>query len=358
MVIYLIPIVVLGLLSIKDLRYNNNKVYGMFFLFFTIVSAIRYDIGTDYSIYYGFYNLNIRGLSENLVGTAFYYVARLVNFLGGDYTWIIAASAIFLAYSVNKIFSYFFNDVTLNLYFAFFIYLTCGMYFSSYNIFRQYTATSFFMLAVIFFLEKKYIRSFIMFFVAILFHSAIIFGIILLLIYQLFKNKNMFYFLIMIYIFSLLLMVIDIQKLITFFSFFIPTKYVSYLNNNDAFLTQNNLAIVKLIVPNITWIWIMGRFNIIVESLYKGKEIIIGFTLYLFFCNSFFGVMVLTRISEFFFIFVPLATTYLVESYDKVTHRRIITITFVSYYFLLTFVTIFLMNGNGVVPYQSIFEFF
>ena len=73
--------------------------------------------------------------------------------------------------------------------------------------------------------------------------------------------------------------------------------------------------------------------------------------------NCFYGVLVLLRLSYFFdisLIFIMPIIFELLQSYNKKI-ENLGKLSIFGYYILLTVVTIFLMNGHGVMPYQTIF---
>lgn len=378
MIAYLLPILLTAIFSLDISKIDDNKVknrvYKWIWLYITLLAALRYNIGTDYKFYSDIFRWNIKGEAKGLVGSAYYHLSRWIDLIGGDYTWIIIFSSVFLSYSVYRIFSTFLEGK--NLFFALFIYLTCGMYFSSFNIFRQYIAISFFMLSINYYFKRKYIPMMIMLISTFLFHSATIIASILLLFYFILKkNNNIFIFLIVFYIASLPFIFIDIQQIITIFSDILPTKYSSYLNNETLFLNRNKLAVLKLVVPNITMILLIVKAKII-TSLRGGKEVVLGMLFFVCLSNLFYGIVSLTRFSEMFFIFVPLSINLLVESYkldsrgfledikgklpvfSRLKLTTILKVSFMLYFIVLTTVTIFYMNGNGVMPYQNIVTYF
>ena len=72
--------------------------------------------------------------------------------------------------------------------------------------------------------------------------------------------------------------------------------------------------------------------------------------------NCFYGILVLLRFSYFFdisLIFIIPVVLELLKTYDK----KIIILGNLGiwgYYILLTVVTIFIMNGQGVMPYNTL----
>lgn len=370
MIVYLIPIVFLLYLLLKDVSFNK-RIYFLLWGIISFIAVFRYNIGTDYIFYKDIFEWNSRGDAVELVGHLYYYLSRIIDRIGGDYSWMIFFSALFLSYSVFKIFSIFVPEN--RLYFAMLIYLTCGMYFSSYNIFRQYLAASCFMLAIYFYTKKRFLFMLAIFLMAVLFHSATIIASVLFIFYKFLKSDDLTFKIVAIgYLVSIALIFVDIQELFRLFSFALPHKYASYLNNETLFLNRNRLAVLKLIVPNITMIWLLFRYKIILR-LNLGREIVLGMVLYVCLNNAFYGIISLTRLSELFFIFVPLSTALLIESYkessedlvmrtknaipliSKLNDEHFLTLGFSTYYLILTVVTIFIMNGNGVIPYQIIF---
>lgn len=155
-------------------RWSVDRVIFLFvaFLIVFIPSAVRYDVGTDYLSYIAIYE-NEEGLNKyELTEPAFYFLNRLLRALEVRPQWLIATCA--FVYTAVVFFAYPRRGAWL-LHFLFFSIL----WYFSFNGVRQAIALSFCFYGMLCYLEKKYLKFFLLVIVGSLFHnSAAFYGLL------------------------------------------------------------------------------------------------------------------------------------------------------------------------------------
>lgn len=140
------------------------------FLLVFIPSAIRYDVGTDFPNYVDIYN-SLDVYSETLE-PAFVSLLYLLKALNLNSQWLFISSAFIFTLAL---FGSYPKKNAWIIHFA-----AIGMlWFASFNIIRQSLAIAFTLLAVSYFMDKKYYKFFIICFIGVLFHFSAVFIILL-----------------------------------------------------------------------------------------------------------------------------------------------------------------------------------
>ena len=175
--------------------YNKSKKASKlatiiaFFVAFTVVQALRsYTVGTDTPMYIKFYN-NIALNSRFEPG--FMLLCKILNYFKLDSRW--------LSIITNFGYMYFIYKNTDKLTESALIYIFMNFYFDSFNLMRQSIAVSILLIAMTAFLNKKYIRFFILWLVACQFHNTCyVYILVLIYIYinsfmKTWKSKTAFF---------------------------------------------------------------------------------------------------------------------------------------------------------------------
>lgn len=363
MLIYSVLIVVLAILSVANYRTESMKVaygclaVGTVGLF--LVSGLRFEVGTDYQHFIDEFNIiTSQGLQASYTEIGFALLSFLIYSLGfggeGLYfvcSFILMAS---VAFFVHRCLDKKFWCFSLLLFVLF------GFFFSSMNLSRQYLGVSVAIFGIAVYCsdsEHRLIPFVILTLVGFLFHTAVILLLATPVLAALYRTKWGFRVAVVLYVMSLICVVVDVRELIKLVLPLIDRW--SWYANSDFFNERNVSAITKLIVPNIIFIIVLFRLRRsekwpewVSDNTKNG--VLALFSLYLFSQNAFYGIMVLTRVSELFFVGV--IAQYCLAG--KLTHstieRRLYYGALVAYGVLLTVVTIFIMGGNGVMPYRSI----
>nr|WP_268885689.1 EpsG family protein [Bifidobacterium pseudolongum] len=131
--------------------------------------------------------------------------------------------------------------------------------------------------------------------------------------------------------------------------------------NIDTTASRNAVAILKAVVPNVLMFYGLSKRRTLLrdpellpatasgsQERSLGKSGTLTFVA-MSFCFA--GIMILTRIAEFFAPFYFVYLCRLVEVKNR-NMKLLLSYSIYIYYLVLTVVTIFMLNGNFVMPYQ------
>lgn len=159
----------------------NKIIYSILSMLpFIIVSAIRYDVGTDYFFrYVPNYNTFVEGGTVNSLEILFRGLIKLCIFISDDYIILFAITAVIINSLIISTVFKFSKNVTLSI----IIYFCASFYFESMNIVRQFISMSIIFASYKLLFKKKTILLWgICIIVATLFHTmSIVFAIAILL---------------------------------------------------------------------------------------------------------------------------------------------------------------------------------
>lgn len=155
-----------------DRRNTVNHVYiaGIFALLF-LVSALRFDIGNDYAQYtLTAHEAYVGGYVVTEVGFNILVRAVYTLFYGECYEVIFA---LFAAATLFLFLRGFYRD-SVSFSQSFFLFMTLGLYFQTFNTIRYYFALSVAFCSMRYVLEKDYIRFVFWILCAALFHKSVL----------------------------------------------------------------------------------------------------------------------------------------------------------------------------------------
>jgi hypothetical protein len=362
MIVYVFLIALTLIFHFKFYKKENivEKKYAFNFLMvlYTLVSAIRYNVGTDYLATY----TTVFGWLKNGVNYNYEYLFLLLNkfviLIHGNATLLLSICAII---TIPLFFNFIKKYVDHKYwFFSIFIFIGSTMYYATMNVVRQYIAIALIIFAYKYLKEKKYLLYILINIIACLFHTSAVVNILFLICYYIYIKKHFnwcFYF---IYIISLITIVIDARFLLNNFSFLLPSRYITYLSSQ--FVTdKNTLAVLKIIVPNVLLILMNKYKNVLKKNNSNFDYTFVGWFLYVIITNMGFGVNVLIRIGFYFeyflLIIIPMVIDYYNSSKNKITKSGdVLILFFIVYYIFLNVYSIFIKNGHGVIPYHTIWS--
>lgn len=147
-----------------------NRVYmiGIFLILF-FCSALRFGVGNDYIQYTKIaHEVSVGGYVVTEIG-----FNKLVNFVyflfGGEYYEIVFA---LFAYATLIIFLKAMYEQSVSFSFAFFIFMTMGLYFQTYNTIRYYLALSLTLYSLRYVIQQEWIKFMLTIMIAALFHKS------------------------------------------------------------------------------------------------------------------------------------------------------------------------------------------
>ena len=369
--------------SIKKFSKSTEKVaYVVLCIILVIIVGIRYDVGADYiSIY-----KNLLEVSKYSVVTQydslFLLLNQFVNFINGN---VVVLMLICSIYTIPAFFYFIKENIDEKYhFFSVFIFIGSTMFFALMNAVRQYMAIATLLYGFTFLKEKKYVKYIIINIIAMLFHSSAVINFVFLGFYYLTKKsmikygkKSLFFkFILISYFISLFFIFSSPLKYLDLFIKFIPSKYYIYISSeymSSVFLySRNGMAIFKLILPNIFFIYMLLKMDILVKN--NNNKFYLFFCawfFYLFISNSFYGINIFIRLSFYFEVYLLLIVPTVLENMKsegnyaikagmgkRLSMASIFKFIIIVYYISLVVYSIYMKNGHGVIPYQTFFSIF
>lgn len=332
-------------------KYKEKKIirigaYILGGLSFFLVSAIRYDVGTDYLLRYAPDYIKMgQGIDVNNLEIGYKVLVWICLLITKDYAIIFAVtSAIIIGltfYIIYKESPYPALSVL--------IYFGAGFFFHSLNLMRQYLAISVLLFSYRYLIDKKYIEFAICVVIACLFHSisAVFVIAILLCDREVFDLKRTIIISILLFVFGKYIwnFVIDLIVNNTRFAVYIGSKF-----------DKSKLRIYDIIFNAILYIIIYYLYKHTKNTGRKEK-----FFLNMQACSLFFMILASTmyllfRFSFFFGIFNIISIPYFLKKSDIETKKKIIVlvILIITLGGYITKTNI-IGNADEVKPYKTIF---
>lgn len=333
------------LVLIVTLLHDNLKrgkkefAFIAFFILF-ILSAIRYRIGADYTMYEATYNAIRAGVAGLRIDISTIVIDKILVFFELPAQWYFAIMSLLGNFIILKTIENEYKRISL----SFFIYICGTLYFSSYNTTRQCLAIVIFYYSLRYIEEenlKKYIALNI---IGTMFHTSAILFIPFYFIAKIdFKKK---YFAMMAIVYFGTGTIVSVASKIL-----VGTKYGMYLTNpgfwdawgtwkisnylNLLFFLAYYFCIQKRSKKDVTYmnVHFCGVLvSLVVTSIPLADRVFIGF-----------------RFIEF--LSVPNLISRLAVSYKIKLFIKIVAYALYFYYFIHN---VLMGNSGGVMPYQSI----
>lgn len=370
MEIYIILMSITFILMLLDSKIRHKKwIFFILCVALTLISAIRYDVGSDYiNTYVNAFRWLKIGLRHDYE-ILFLWLNKFLIQHDGTAVQMLSICAVF---TIPLFFRFIRNNVEQRYWFlAVYLYLVSTIYFASMNAVRQYVALAILLFGFDYLKEKRYIHYSLFIVLAMMFHSSAVMAFLYMAVYYIYSNNmwkkvcNALF--ITLYSASIFLMFVDLREVVPFFSYIIPDRYLGYLTS--AFMINRNYdAILKQVIPNFI------LFCMIKDSKQLRKEYpyfdlcYVGWIIYILITNLYYGINMFIRLGYYFDYLVMLIVPMLLAYYRNNLYRLdirgikikrfdwIIGIMVVTYYTALTIYSIFLKGGHGVVPYQTIFK--
>lgn len=326
-----------------------NKMYYIFYIiFFMLIFGFRYDVGKDYMSYYNI-ALSKFNFNESELELFFKIIYYLIDLK------IFSVSFLFLlTFSITTFFVFkTIRNYSKNYLISFSIYFFGPFFLFSLSGIRQALAASIFFCSIKFIIERKFFSySLVILFISVFFHYSAIF---LLPLYFLYNLKLKKYKIIIMYFFSLFILIFGYQILesvIVFLYSNIDIKYTHYLISRHG-ITYSNISFNALIFRIFKFIIILP----FIEKLRDNKLenfIIIIYILYLMLDNVFFYVPILRRFNIYFyfseFIIISNNSTYIKDKHMNLYYKFII----ISIYLLYFFNDLLFNTDLNILPFKLI----
>ena len=332
-------------------KYEDNKIikigaYVLAGLSFFVVSAIRYDVGTDYFYTYAPHYIKVgQGIDIPNLELGYMLIVRICLLITKDYAIIFAVTSAIIVgltfYTIYKESPYPFLSVL--------IYFLAGYFFYSLNMMRQFLAVSVLLFSYKYLVDKRYIEFFLGGIVAFLLHSSSLIFVIALLL----CDKEVFD----------LKRTIIISILLLFFGKFVWKYVIELIVNHTRFAVYIGSKFDK---TQLRWTDIIVHAILygIIYYLYKHAKNVgrkEKFFLNMQACSLFFIILTSTmyllfRFSFYFGIFNIISIPYLIKKSDISTKKKLVVILLLA----ITLVgnitkTNIIGNVGEVKPYKTIF---
>lgn len=145
-----------------------SKVFAFLsFLPLTVISAVRYDVGTDFMNYWRWYQIQFSRTNE----PGFKLFARLLHIISDNPQIFFIASSIFI-YALHYLVIY--RESSSPVYSIFLFFVSSSCYFSSLNLVRQHMATGVLLYALSMYRSKKYKQAVILTLISATIHNSAI----------------------------------------------------------------------------------------------------------------------------------------------------------------------------------------
>lgn len=325
-----------------------NKLYivGIFTILF-VVSALRFGIGNDYPQYtLTAHEAYVGGYVVTEPG--FNYLVRFVyTLLGGEY--YEAVFAVFGFVTLLVFLRVLYRD-SVNFSQSFFLFMTLGIYFQTFNTVRYYFALSVAFCSMKYVLEKDYIRFVFWILIAALFHKSVL---LVIPVYFLatFAWKR--------WVFALGVIAGAVcfaaKGLILGLALLLYPSYKNTIYLNGSMSIMSVIRITSVLLLYLWFMHYMGK-DFCKDSDYRKIKFYGQLNFLAFLAATFFSFLpVVTRIVYYFSIswllMIPLMVEKIEDNAVKLRVRIIITTVCVVYFIL------FLLNahqaGVGLLPYRS-----
>lgn len=324
-------------------------LYLISFLLVWLVSALRYNVGTDYPNYV--YILDNLSLYEfGVLEPIYYWLNQAIIMLGLDKQWLFVITSFISTFFVYKTAGYYRQKGWFILFYLLFLYL------ASLSIVRQLTAVSIMMYGIHHLLNnnnKKFVLSMLF---AVGFHYSAFFLAPMLLLKRL---RISWVGGIVLFVGILVLITqVNIVKEIFSNSFFESSKYAVYAVNeyNRESELGSGLGVLIQILPAIMLI----LFSFSIQKLPNYSLVILASIAFIASMILTLDVYIFNRVMvvlSFFYVFVGV---YIAESNMKYKYILLVIMSLggLAMFEKTISVALFeLYSGLGISPYQSVLQF-
>lgn len=308
-----------------------------------LFSGLRYGIGVDYplyeTIYSSSYYSDVSIIASSRTGIGFSYLMILSNKIGLNFP-----AFIFLCSLVTIIGIYvFFKKYSIKPGLAILIYISLGFYTASFNGFRQQLGLSLALIGLMFFREKKYIYSIVLFVISFVVHSSLLISII---VYILIERKK-----------------IKIRPIVLYGIFLIAYIFYDHLFSSIIVNIDSYSGYLDYdSIPGVgTFLMVFLYIFVTIVFIFRNRKILSNInqygSRYINYLLVGTAIMILqlknwlfVRLVVDFTIFMPLL---LAELYSvKINKERSLQLIFFTLLFI--YYVLYINSFGGVVPYNSI----
>lgn len=312
----------------------------------TLLSAFRYNIGTDYQQTYepGFIAIR-NGFDVDGYDWGFTLLNKAILLITPNPQWLFIITSIIISYFIFKAI----RKVSPNLIFSFYLYFCSGMYFMGMNQLKQFLGMSICLYAIHLFIKQKYILFILSIVIAGSFHTVNYIFILPFIINKIVKINsfikpiNIIILLILTYIIANVLIGFFFNEILVFTRF--------YDRYNESTFVEANFSIAYFALN-------LYALSIYFYTYKKNKDNSLYTLFYVFKILSTFLVllsgqmMIVARLSDTYLITDILFIPYVISKINNKLVKTIITLGVVSLYGYYWYWSIYTLNNHECYPYQ------
>lgn len=303
-----------------------------------LVSALRYNVGTDYNNYRYFVS-NIT-LSEFGWGKAYVLLVKLSQLVSDNYYIFIGINSLIFVILACKCLKDYAHFHPLSVY----LFFSMGLFFQSFCMLRQILAIMVVFYSYRFIIKKKYVKLILGFIIAYLFHSsALIVAPAFFLANIRLKKK---YYLLGLFV------GIGLSPLFHRLGiWYINRKYFGLLNSQ-----ADPLLPLYSILLGLLLFFLMNVYKEFLEKKEQENNVLYNISFfYIIYTFAFAFVPVMSRCFQYFIPFFTLSIPKIIDSQNGIKQKRFFSLVVILVYFV--FMCGFaIYSDTGVLPYQTIFS--
>lgn len=271
---------------------NDISIKITYFLLF-LISAFRYNVGTDYVSYMNIFNHIDNFINKKEIG--FVYLIKIISILGGNSQVMFLLMSFLILLFIYKGIRYFYKGNYLYQSIATIIFIPI-LYFSTLNTIRQMLCVSIFFYSSQFIINRKVFWYFIYISVAVLIHKSAIVLYPLYFILNIKVTRKLILIYILLGIIALLFNPINLLGTV------LKTLHISYANylHSEYFMRESKYSLLLTILSGIVIFSFLPLLNLKDDKANFIANIMMVFVLCRVF--SIYGE-VLVRISIYFKVF-------------------------------------------------------
>lgn len=337
-------------ISIKNKTIISPRVYLLtVIMILFLISALRVDIGTDYHFYHRIYN---NSLEKSLkLGIGFEWFSDFFRNINVNFQLFVAFNSLIVAVSIL----YFVKSYSTYYYLSIITFLGTYGYFASFNIFRQFTSISLVIVALVLFNKhKNKVWGILVYIFSIGIHLSSIAYIPGFIMRYVNLGKKMYVVILFLCLFSYFC-IPDSFKNFVFEELMSLNTFYFEKYKGSIYSEAESRSMMNRMFYLFYWVLIAQLILRSNKVMKDERWLVQGFLLYLL-MESVLPLTNLThRISYFFELLaiyiIPKSISTMNASYLKTIFKIAIVVIF-----LVRVIYVLSLNGDGVVPYKSIFD--
>lgn len=325
-----------------------GDIYKRFFMFLSviplsIISAVRYGVGTDFFSYYRIYE---RHIITNTYEKGFEWLINLLYKISNNpQVFFVGTSFIICILYIYAIYRNSIDPV-----YSILLFVISGEYFSSMNIIRQYITITIVLFAIPYIKSRDWLKMLIVAIIASLFHTSAFIIILLYILYNIELKPIVYAFSIVI---TFVLANIIKALLLPFLNRF--TTYGRFFLETSAY-SESNIDWVKFLIYLSIFMLMTYGYRLVKENE-NLKLMYTAVWMSLIIVAS--GAAMPINVTRMALYMNPIIAIYMPEAINYVPNRRLKPVVKFAVTFCYTVVTIYLLVYTGwhnAWPYRTYWE--